>query len=135
MDPARKLFKVRRTVFKMLYDRGYVVPDEDLGMQEEEFKEKYGDFLDIHNDAGVAGAGKNRDELTILTKMVPAEGEPDAATEDNEVKIFVFFPAEQKIGLQVINTYVARLMQENVSRCGRGPTHGRRRRRGGGPGD
>ena len=116
MDTTARLWKVRRTVFQLLRDRGYVVSDEDYDMQQDDFKEKFGDFLDS-GDAGV-GEGKNRDQLTILTKMAPTEEAAAAGSApDVESKIFVFFPSETKIGLSIINQYVARLMQENVSRC------------------
>ncbi|KAL6069052.1 DNA-directed RNA polymerases I, II, and III subunit RPABC1 [Balamuthia mandrillaris] len=44
MDDTVVLFQIRRTVVKMLSDRGYAVPQEELDMSKDRFREAYGDF-------------------------------------------------------------------------------------------
>ena len=40
---ASKLFRVRKTVLKMLRRRGYIVDEEMLAMDAEQFRTKFGD--------------------------------------------------------------------------------------------
>ncbi len=50
---AYRLWRVRRTIYNLCHDRGYLVSKQELEITEDEFKEKFGDV-------------PARSELTIL---------------------------------------------------------------------
>ncbi|XWS71024.1 hypothetical protein CRYUN_Cryun03dG0101500 [Craigia yunnanensis] len=77
-EQITKLFKARRTVVQMLWDRGYSVDDSDIKMTRQQFIQKFGDNVHL-----------KRDDLLILCNK------GDAPTD----QIYVFFPAEQKVGV------------------------------------
>ena len=79
---------------KMLQARGYVVSDEELNMSTDDFKSRFGDE-------------PPREQLTILTDKA----------DDPTDQLFVFFPADEKVGVGPIKTYVLRMKEENVVRA------------------
>ena len=91
---ASRLFRVRKTCMKMLQARGYVVSDEELSMSTDDFKSRFGDE-------------PPREQLTILTDKA----------DDPSDQLFVFFPADEKVGVGPIKTYVLRMKEENVVRA------------------
>ncbi|XP_012470963.1 DNA-directed RNA polymerases II and IV subunit 5A [Gossypium raimondii] len=88
-----KLFKARRTVVQMLRDRGYSVPDSDIKMTRQQFIEKYGENVHL-----------KRDDLLILCSK------GDAPTD----QIYVFFPAEVKVGVPMVRNCAKRMKADNV---------------------
>ena len=91
---ASRLFRVRKTCSKMLAARGYIVSDTDLGMTTDDFKAQFGEE-------------PVRDQLVIFTEKA----------EDRNDQVFVFFPADEKVGVGPIKTYVLRMKEENVTRA------------------
>ena len=93
-DKRTKLFRVRKTVHKMLNARGYLVSAKELERDMDSFTE---DFGDEHK----------RDSLTI---MAPKRDDPSE-------NIFVFCPEEEKVGVKTIKDYAKRMKEENVYRA------------------
>lgn len=91
---ASQLYRVRKTTFKMLSNRGYIVPDDELTMSTTVFKEKFGD-------------SPARDQMTILVEKA----------DDSSEQLFVFFPEDEKVGVKPIKTYCERMKAENVFRA------------------
>jgi len=89
----RKLFRIRKTLSKMLSDRGYSVADADLNMTYEAFTEKFPDA--------------RRESLTMFHTM------PD----DETASIFVFFEEDPKVGVKPIKRNLQRMQDENVKRA------------------
>lgn len=87
------LFRVNKTVQKMLTDRGYLLTADDLNLTIDDFRQRFGD-------------NPSREKLTIL-----------ASKRDNpEESIFVFYSEEEKIGVKPIKNYVSRMEKENINR-------------------
>lgn len=93
-DDGSKLFRIRKTVARMLHDRGYVVGTEDLEMTKDEFKTKYGDT-------------PTRDSMLMIAPKV----------DDQEEQIYVFFPDEEKVGVKTIKNFAQRMKDDNVHRA------------------
>jgi len=93
-DDTAKLFRIRKTMSKMLHDRGYIVTQADLHLTLDQFKDKYGD-------------APTRDSLTMLHQM----------RDDPECQIFVFFEDEPKVGVKPIKKNLERMQKEEVSRA------------------
>lgn len=91
---ASKLFRIRRTVLKMLRKRGYIVDEDMLSMDTEGFRQRFTD-------------NPNRDALTVLVEK----------TDDTTDQLFVFFPTDEKLGLGPIKLYCNRMKDNNVSRA------------------
>ena len=92
-DSKTKLFRIRKTVSKMLASRGYLVSQKELERDKDSFLEEFGDV--------------SREHLTI---MVPKRDDPSE-------NIFVFFPEEEKVGVKMIKDYAKRMREENVMRA------------------
>ena len=88
------LFAVRKTICSMLRKRGYLVAQKDLDMSMEEFKEEF-------------GAEPQRHSLTHLVQKL----------ENDEDKLFVFFPDEENVGVKPIRQYVVRMKEMGVFRA------------------
>jgi DNA-directed RNA polymerase I, II, and III subunit RPABC1 len=91
---ASKMFRVRKTCFKLLSKRGYIVDDTSLNLTTDQFKSKYGE-------------SPSRENLTILVEKA----------DDPTDQLFVFFPEDEKVGVKPIKTYCQRMKDENVSRA------------------
>jgi len=91
---ASKLFRVNKTCWKMLEKRNYIVIEELRDMTAEEFKDRFGEM-------------PSRDSLTIMVAKV----------DNSEDQMFVFFPNEEKVGVQQLNMYWDRMKAANVRRC------------------
>mmetsp|Transcript_18858 Transcript_18858/g.64222 ORF Transcript_18858/g.64222 Transcript_18858/m.64222 type:complete len:211 (-) Transcript_18858:64-696(-) len=89
-----QLFRIRKTVHKMLADRGFLVTQKELDRTKEDFREQFGE-------------APRRDDLTI---MLTHKDDPDD-------HIFVFFPDEAKVGVKTIHTYVSRMKGDAVTRA------------------
>jgi DNA-directed RNA polymerase I, II, and III subunit RPABC1 len=88
---ASRMYRVRKTCYKMLNKRGYIVPEEELSMTTDDFRNKFGD-------------SPSRETLTILVEK----------TDDSTEQLFVFFPDEDKVGVKPIKTYCERMKSEQV---------------------
>ncbi|KAH8043718.1 DNA-directed 5'-3' RNA polymerase [Aureococcus anophagefferens] len=88
---ASHLFRIRRTLLKMLKKRNYVVDVAQLEMSSEAFQEQFGEQ-------------PKRTDLTIL-----AEHETDA-----EDQVFIFLPT-RKVGVKTIKQYCEMMKEASVS--------------------
>jgi len=91
---ASKMFRVRKTCYKMLNKRGYIVPENELNMTTDDFRAKFGD-------------APSREALTILVEK----------TDDSADQLFVFFPEDEKVGVKPIKTFCERMKGEGVLRA------------------
>ena len=78
---SMRLFRVRKTVVKMLKKRGYIVTDEELNMTAEMFAEPQRELV---RDDGLP-------ERSTHTLSVEKQDDPDDT-------LFVFFPSDEKVG-------------------------------------
>ncbi|XP_038726209.1 DNA-directed RNA polymerases II and IV subunit 5A-like isoform X2 [Tripterygium wilfordii] len=93
-DEINTLSRIRRTIMKMLKDRGYLVADFEINMTKEEFISKFGENV-------------KREDLAFAK----------AKTNDSSDQIHVFFPEEPKVGVTMIKNYAKRIIEENFSRA------------------
>lgn len=84
------MYRVRKTCLRMLNTRGYIVDEDALNMNTEDFTHKFTE-------------NPSRDSLTILVEKT-----------DNSDQLFVFFPEDDKVGVKPIKTYCKRMKDENV---------------------
>ena len=89
---ASHLFRIRRTLLKMLKKRSYVGDAAQLAMTPRGFVDQFGDQ-------------PKRNDLTIL-----AEHETDA-----EDQLFVFLPDDDKVGVKTIKQYCEMMKEASVS--------------------
>lgn len=78
----------------MLRDRGYLVNQLDIDLSEDDFKAKYGEL-------------PQREQLTILVQK----------RDDPTDQIFIFWPADPKVGVKPIKRYMERMAEDNVKRA------------------
>lgn len=90
----QKMYRVRKTCYKMLSKRGYIVPDAELNMSSEDFKNKFGE-------------APARTALTILVEK----------TDDPDDQLFVFFPDDEKVGVKPIKVFCERMKAEQVKKA------------------
>jgi DNA-directed RNA polymerase I, II, and III subunit RPABC1 len=93
-EEITKLYRIRKTVMRMLCDRGYLVGDFDLEMTKQQFIQKYGENM-------------KREDLVISKSK----------RNDNSDQIYVFFPEEPKVGVKTMKNYTNRMKSENVFRA------------------
>lgn len=91
---GERMFRARRTVLEMLRDRGYMVDQSDVEQEEQDFYEKHGN-------------SPQRDALTLLVQK----------RDDPTEQIFVFWPADPKVGVKPIKRYMERMNEEDVKRA------------------
>lgn len=96
MDLSTKLFRVYRTCWEMLKDRGYLVADEKVNLTLDDFQKEFG-----------SGEGIRREDLTISVPKV----------DDPQNQILVFFPDEEKLGVDRIMQYMERMKEEAIHRA------------------
>jgi len=102
-EEQKKLFRVHKTILKMLRSRGYGVPDRHINMTYKEFVKQYGD--EEHDGEGTKTGRMRRGQLRerLHTK---------ANLQDNEnVKINVEFSTENKVGVEPIRS-ISKFMQD-----------------------
>ena len=93
-EKKTKLFRIRKTVCKMLNARGYLVAQAELDRDKDSLTEEF-------------GADPRRDALTLQFDL----------REDPTQHIFVFFPDEEKVGVKTIKEYAKRMKDEQVNRA------------------
>lgn len=86
-----KFFRIRRTLYEMLRDRGYSVPDDEINMKFEQFVAKLGE-------------GMKRDDFVIHK----------CKEKDPLDQIYVFFPEEPKVGVKSVTSYSNRMKEDKV---------------------
>ena len=99
------MFRVFKTLFEMLYDRGYLVRDQDLDLTFERFRSE----RCLLQDDGVETLVqlKPRRDLWLLHRKPSAERDG----------IFVFFPEEPKMGVRSIKGFHDKMVLEKVARA------------------
>ena len=98
LDEVTILYRVRKTVFQMLKDRGYIISEKRLAQTKQEFQQWYQD-------------NKSRDSLnTLVTKRKAADGSDDGT--DN--KMFVFFHDHDKLNDAAVKHISLTMLQNNV---------------------
>ncbi|KAK2943908.1 putative DNA-directed RNA polymerases II and IV subunit 5A [Blattamonas nauphoetae] len=90
VNSAEHLYRVQKTVWEMLNDRGYDVSPIFLEKTLDEFKEEYSDIPD-------------RNSLTIL-----------AVRKVTQDKLFVFFLEDEKVNAQSLRHCQERMLQQEV---------------------
>ena len=108
-EKKTKLFRIRKTVCKMLNARGYLVAQAELDRDKDSFTEEFGedprrDALTLQFDLR---EDPRRDALTLQFDL----------REDPTQHIFVFFPDEEKVGVKTIKEYAKRMKDEQVNRA------------------
>lgn len=93
------LWRIRKTVMQMCHDRGYLVTQDELDQDLDQFKVQFGDKPSERNPS--------RAELSVLV----------AHNEDPTDQMFVFFPEEAKVGIKTIKQYCQRMQELNISRA------------------
>ncbi|XP_010465688.1 PREDICTED: DNA-directed RNA polymerases II and IV subunit 5A-like [Camelina sativa] len=93
-EEIKKLYLVQRTLMQMLKDRGYSIEDSEITMTLGEFIEKYGDDF------------KRKALNTLKAKK----------NDDNE-KLYIFFPNKSKVGVADMKKYTNKLKSDNVFRA------------------
>eukprot|EP00163_Fabomonas_tropica_P015786 TRINITY_DN28615_c0_g1_i1.p1 TRINITY_DN28615_c0_g1~~TRINITY_DN28615_c0_g1_i1.p1 ORF type:complete len:212 (+),score=29.15 TRINITY_DN28615_c0_g1_i1:369-1004(+) len=100
-DDVSRMWRIRRTLWQMLRQRGYLVPDEKLKGSLEDFR---AEFL-------VNGrTTPNREDLIMLVQRV----------DDPTDQLFVFFPDEgdgKKVGVKPIREYWTRMSKQKATRA------------------
>jgi len=95
LEKITKLFRIRRTVWQMLNDRGYSVDENEMNMTKQQFIDRFGMNL-------------KREDL-----FIQVENRDDASD-----RIFVSFPeVSKKVGCSVLKETVGRMQTLNVSRA------------------
>ena len=92
---AYDIFRVRKTLNKMLDNRGYLVGQRELKMTSEEFKTKF----DLN--------AQSRDQFTILVNK----------KDDPTDELFVFFPDDAKVGVKPIRQFLDRMKERDVQKA------------------
>jgi DNA-directed RNA polymerase I, II, and III subunit RPABC1 len=93
-EEGSKLFRVRKTVLKMLQNRGYIISSDSLNMSADDFAQRYGET-------------PNREEMDMMVERA----------DDASDQLFVFYPQDEKVGVKPVRTYGDRMMTEGVKRC------------------
>ena len=91
---VHRLHRVRLTVHQMLRDRGFMVSAEDIEMSVEEFTRRFTE-------------SPSREALTILVQK----------RDDPTDQLFVFWPADPKVGVKPIKRFVERMNEDDVKRA------------------
>ena len=91
---GERIYRARKTILQMLRDRGYMVDATDVDQSEEDFFEKHGN-------------SPQRDMLTLLVQK----------RDDPTENIFVFWPADPKVGVKPIKRYMERMQEEDTKRA------------------
>ena len=104
-DELSLLFRVYKTVVKMLRKRKYLITEDAGASTYEEFLEKYSESTvpSASGDDSVV----NRETLTLLA----------SALDDPNDRIFVFFPQDPKVGIKPIRVYSERMKSQTVRRA------------------
>lgn len=106
MDPEElmRLYRVWKTVQKMLFDRGYAISANDMSMPLDAFREKF---------RPDASSGRDAPKLTRETALSFPVGRRDKPDD----RIVVFFSDDMKINVSVVSNYAQRLNRDQIERA------------------
>eukprot|EP00906_Rhabdomonas_costata_P020058 RCo029157 len=105
MGEVYRVFRVFKTVFEMLHDRGYLVAEQDLQLTLDRFRAERCTLVGEGDQATYKL--RPRDQLWLLHHK-----------RDNEDdKIFVFFPEDEKMGVKPVKLFHSRMVEQKVSRA------------------
>lgn len=90
-EDITKLYRIRKTILQMLFDRNYLVDETQLTMSREDFIFKFGEHM-------------KREQLEINTTHRNKTSE----------KICVFFFDDAKLGVNIVRGIINRMLKENV---------------------
>lgn len=93
-EETTKLYTVQKNSLKMLRDRGYVVEDSEIQLTRADFVAKYGEHV-------------KREDLEVQKAM----------QNNSSDRIIVFYPNNNKIGVQNIRSYIDRMKIEDFKRA------------------
>jgi DNA-directed RNA polymerases I, II, and III subunit RPABC1 len=102
-EEQKRLFRIHKTILKMLKKRGYVIPDKNIEQSYNDFIMKYGD--DEYTDEGARTGAKRSGE--IRSRLVIWSNKQD----DDTSKIQVEFSTEAKVGVDPIRR-ISKFMEE-----------------------
>ena len=88
------IFRIRKTLLKMLVNRGYFVVDNGVNMTADGFKEIFGD-------------NPTRESLSIFVEQ----------SDDPTIQLFVFFPNDEEVNANSIKKYCSLMNDEGVFRA------------------
>jgi len=95
-----KLWRIRKTVFEMCHDRGFLVTDQELEQSLDEFKETYGEHP-------ISEKRPSRNDLTILVQD----------KDDPTAQMYIYFPDDLKIGIKTIKAICTQMQEAGVMRA------------------
>ena len=101
-DETTILFRVRKTVFQMLRDRGYTVSDQSYSQTSDSFKNEF---------------NGSRESLNMLFQKSDAIDQSQTSADTfaiNEQKILVFYPGDDKVGSNTIKQIATKMCELNV---------------------
>merc|ERR1711865_130555 len=93
-EEVGRLFRVRKTVTKMLHDRGYVISNEELNKSLVSFKEQY-------------GSNPTREQMTMMHRH----------SDDHSSKLFVFFQEEDNVGVKPVRKCLEKMKEQSVNKA------------------
>src|SRR3989304_9624558 len=93
MNEIEILYKVRKTIYELLEDRGYRISEIDKNETLDEFKTIFIQY-------------PSREELTFITCKKNNEND----------RIIIFFPSIKKVGMAALNIYTNRAIEEGIKR-------------------
>mmetsp|Transcript_34259 Transcript_34259/g.55111 ORF Transcript_34259/g.55111 Transcript_34259/m.55111 type:complete len:211 (-) Transcript_34259:107-739(-) len=96
IDEVTKLWRVRKTVYQMLRDRGYMVPEKNLDEKKDEFEKVW---------KAAQEEGQGREKFLILVHKRDAPDE----------QLIVFFPEENKrVGVKPIRILAEKMDERKI---------------------
>ena len=93
MNEIEILYKVRKTIYELLEDRGYRISEIDKNETLDEFKTIFIQY-------------PSREELTFITCKKNNEND----------RIIIFFPSIKKVGMAALNIYTNRAIEEGIKK-------------------
>jgi len=96
LDETTVMYRVRKTVFQMLKDRGYIISERKLAQTKQEFAESYNGFRDSQN--------------TLVSKRRAGDADGDGS----DTKMFVFFHDLEKLNEAAVRQISLTMLQNNV---------------------
>ena len=99
LDQFTLLYRVRKTVLQMLKDRGFAISEKKLLQLKEEF---------------VANYNGSRESLNMMVNKSKVAGAEAGFEQD---KIFVFFPENDKLSLEILVQICKMMVEHTVLRA------------------
>ena len=93
LDEVTTLYRVTKTVYQMLKDRGYIISEKKFNQTKEAFTESY---------------NKIKSSLNILVEKRPIEGED---YQGESQKLLVFFPEIEKLNVKALEEICLKMIE------------------------